>query len=202
MASTINADTTNGVVVTSDTSGEIELQSAGTTIATVDSTGIAMASGKTIQNASGDVVTNTPAFGIKFGDNQAISEAVYTKVQYDTVEFDTDSVFDTSTNRFTVPTGKAGLYLINATVRLDSDANTNFRNDAIVLRKNGSNVKYIANNFNDNYIRANTSVLSTILDLVVGDYIEIYAYINTIDNTGGTIYDGRYTFISGQKLIT
>ena len=33
MASTINADTTNGVVVTSDTSGEIKLQSAGADIA-------------------------------------------------------------------------------------------------------------------------------------------------------------------------
>ena len=48
MASTINADTSDGVVVTSDTSGEIKLQSAGADIATVSSTGIAMASGKTI----------------------------------------------------------------------------------------------------------------------------------------------------------
>jgi hypothetical protein len=37
MASTINADTTNGVVVTSDTSGEIELQLAGSTKVTIDS---------------------------------------------------------------------------------------------------------------------------------------------------------------------
>ncbi len=53
MSSTINADTTNGVVVTSDTSGEIKLQSAGADIATVSSTGLAMASGKTL---TGDAI--------------------------------------------------------------------------------------------------------------------------------------------------
>lgn len=51
MSSIINADTTNGLVLTSDTSGEIKLQSGGTDIATVSSTGIAMASGKSISGA-------------------------------------------------------------------------------------------------------------------------------------------------------
>jgi len=46
MASTINSSTSNGIVITPDTSGEIKLQSAGTDIATVSSSGITMASGK------------------------------------------------------------------------------------------------------------------------------------------------------------
>ena len=48
MSVNINADTTNGLVLTSDTTGEIKLQSAGADIATVSSTGITMASGKTL----------------------------------------------------------------------------------------------------------------------------------------------------------
>lgn len=48
MSVNINADTTNGLVLTSDTSGEIKLQSAGADIATVNSSGITMASGKDI----------------------------------------------------------------------------------------------------------------------------------------------------------
>ena len=48
MSVNINADTTNGLVLTSDTSGEIKLQAGGADIATVSSTGIAMASGKTL----------------------------------------------------------------------------------------------------------------------------------------------------------
>ena len=48
MSVNINADTTNGLVLTSDTSGELKLQSAGVDIATVSSTGIAMSSGMTL----------------------------------------------------------------------------------------------------------------------------------------------------------
>jgi len=46
MASIINADTSDGLKFTSDTSGEINLQSGGATIATVNSSGITAASGK------------------------------------------------------------------------------------------------------------------------------------------------------------
>ena len=52
MATTINADTSDGLKLTADTSGTLELQSAGTTIATVSSTGLAMASGKTLPATS------------------------------------------------------------------------------------------------------------------------------------------------------
>ena len=51
MASILNADTSNGLKITSDTSGELKIQSAGADIATVSSTGIAMASGKTLPAA-------------------------------------------------------------------------------------------------------------------------------------------------------
>jgi hypothetical protein len=56
MASTINALTgSGGVATTADSSGVLDLQSAGTTIATVSSAGIAMASGKTL---TGDAISN------------------------------------------------------------------------------------------------------------------------------------------------
>lgn len=51
MAITINADTSNGLVMTPDTSGQIKLQAGGADIATVSSTGITMASGKSISGA-------------------------------------------------------------------------------------------------------------------------------------------------------
>ena len=55
MATIINADTSAGLKLESDTSGEIKLQSAGADIATVSSTGIAMASGKTL---TGDAISS------------------------------------------------------------------------------------------------------------------------------------------------
>ena len=65
MASTINADTTNGVVVTSDTSGEIKLQSAGADIATVNSSGITLATGKDLTLSS--TALDASASGIYLG---------------------------------------------------------------------------------------------------------------------------------------
>ena len=52
MATIINADTSNGLKLTSDTSGELKLQSAGVDIATVNSSGISLASGKTLPATS------------------------------------------------------------------------------------------------------------------------------------------------------
>jgi len=66
MASTINADTTNGVVVTSDTSGEIELQSAGVTKAKVTSSGL--------QNASGVAITAQSGKNLIINGNMAIAQ--------------------------------------------------------------------------------------------------------------------------------
>lgn len=62
MATTINSNTTDGLVITPDTSGEIELQANGTTKATVDANGI---TGKDLiltANNDGIVRNNTLTF--------------------------------------------------------------------------------------------------------------------------------------------
>ena len=48
MTCKINADTTDGLKLISDTSGEVDIQNNGTTVATANSTGITMASGKRV----------------------------------------------------------------------------------------------------------------------------------------------------------
>ena len=60
MSVNINASTTNGLVLTSDTSGELKLQANGADIATVDSSGITMASGKALAGDASSL-TNLPA---------------------------------------------------------------------------------------------------------------------------------------------
>ena len=54
MASTINSDTSNGLILTPDTTGEIQLQSAGVTKATINSSGFYGGTGSILQ-----VVSNT-----------------------------------------------------------------------------------------------------------------------------------------------
>ena len=57
MATTINADTTNGLVITPDTSGDLNFQSSGSNIFTIDSSGNTVFSGAL--SWSGDLAVNT-----------------------------------------------------------------------------------------------------------------------------------------------
>ena len=66
MASTINSDTSNGVVITPDTSGEIELQSAGVTKAKITSSGL--------QNASGNAITSQAGKNLIINGDMAIDQ--------------------------------------------------------------------------------------------------------------------------------
>jgi hypothetical protein len=89
MSVNINADTTNGLVLTSDTSGEIKLQSAGADIATVDSSGITMAAGKTLPASAltgtlpsidGSSLTGIPSIGVgQTWTNVTASRAIATQ---------------------------------------------------------------------------------------------------------------------------
>jgi hypothetical protein len=71
------------------------------------------ASGDTIALASGasqTLAANTPAFRAGLSSAQTISNSSHTVIVFDTEQFDTDSAYDNSNGRFTVPSGKAGKY--------------------------------------------------------------------------------------------
>ena len=113
MAITFNADTTNGAVITSDTSGEIKLQSAGADIATINSSGITMASGKAV--SGGEIIQNAgPAFSAYMTGTQSFTTSILTKVTYNTEAFDTASCYDTSNYRFTP--NVAGYYWVKSVI--------------------------------------------------------------------------------------
>lgn len=166
-----------------------------TEVARVTSDGIA--------DANGQLLSNTPAFSIRTSANQTLSDLILTKVQFDTKEFDTDNAFDSTTNyRFTVPTGKAGIYLFNSMARIDSEGTGNLGRSQLFIYQNGSVIKRAYPYYADGFIRSDSIQISALLNLDVGDYIEMYAYIDAIDNTGGVINSNQYTFFSGHKLIT
>ena len=181
MSTIINADTSNGLKLTSDTSGEIQLQSAGTTIATVDSTGIAMASGKLLASTG-------PAFSAYLSANQNIPTSTFTKIAFNTELFDTDSNYNTGTYAFT-PT-VAGYYQINAITILSQVLGTAiieiFKNGAALARGNqqtnsslqttrGMPISYLA--------YANGS----------SDYFEVYAY-HTTGTTEESLGTSRFSY--------
>ena len=157
-------------IETSSGSGTITLGQSGETVA--------LGSG-----ASQTLAANTPSFRAYMGAAQTINDVTNTVVAYNTENFDTDSAYDTSTYRFTVPSGKAGKYFLSAHVYI-TDSSASLYSADFQIRKNGTNqsADSLALDSSDNYsyiIKTNT-----ILDLSVGDYIDCNVIGNT--NDGGS----------------
>lgn len=194
MTTIINADTSNGLKLISDTSGELELQSAGVTQAKITSSGL--------QDANGQQLSNTPIVYVTKAATQSLSEATNTTIQFDTISIDTDNAFNTSTYAFTVPAGKAGKYQIQVDARLDALSNTNLDLAITAIYKNNAQIKRNYWTYTANYVRGANPVCNMIADLAVGDTITGIAYINTSNNGGGQMFAGTsQSSMYIQKLI-
>ena len=159
------------------------------------------ASGETVDLSNGTITLNnsmkmTPAFQAYSSDGQTPSDASWTKVELDAVLFDTDSAFNnTASNyKFTVPSGEAGNYQINFGIR-----NSNFTTARIDVKlyKNGSEAVNTENASGGNY---DTAYGGAILNLSVGDYLQMYVYQGS--GSSQNIFSARNScFMSGYKLI-
>ena len=133
--------------------------------------------GVTIANAgtaTGFGESNTPAFSAYRGSNQSITAQTYVRVSFNYEFYDTDNAFDpNTTQRFTVPSGKAGKYHFDTTVRMQG-FDEEFR---IVPYKNGAQLGY----YNTKFSTTGQSFsygISFDLQLAESDYIEIYCWHN------------------------
>ena len=167
---------------------------------------ISIPSGVTIANAgtaTGFGGTNTPSFSARMSGAQSISNETYTKVDFDTEDFDTDGAYDAGTNqRFTVPSGKAGKYFFNCFLIADSASAAQLQNCQLAFYKNGSLFKKHDWSFNSNDILYAGLTLSSLMNLAVSDYIEVFVRIS--DASGNPVIDGSATTLSefsGFKLI-
>ena len=140
---------------------------------------------------------NTPAFQIHMSANQSVSNDTWTKVELSNEIFDTNNAFDTSTYRFTVPTGLGGKYLFHYGAQI-ADINDTKRG-AARFYKNGSGYNFGRNN---NYSSSAGAALycigSAIITMSAGDYLELYVYQN--NGNAQAVYSGA-TFLSGSRLI-
>ena len=136
------------------------------------------------------------SFGANLTSNQNLSSGAWTKLSLATELWDTDSAYDTSNYRFTVPTGKAGRYLINGGMELNSIVADKIVQ--IAYRKNGSALAGSSHRDYPPYSSPDIKFTSTtIMDLAEGDYIEMYMY----HNSGSTeILNSNETFFGGFKL--
>jgi len=158
------------------------------------------ASGDTITIPTGASLTvpngglsgqNYPAFEAYLSSNQSISNNTLTKIQFDTEIFDSDSMYDNSTNyRFTPTT--AGKYFVYSCVMVSQSSNQLEKTRNIIF-KNGSEYKRL--DFDVGGSGTAESIVVTnnaIIDFNgSSDYVEIYALAFT---TGTTNIQGSSTY--------
>jgi len=122
-----------------------------------------------------------PAFVMAATGTQSISSGTHTLLTLGTAVIDTVSGCTTGTSRYTVQTGYAGKYAINASVRY-TDATTGqkirlYKNASVVGSGGSGAMNYGLGTYN-----ADLS-FSCVVDLAVGDYIQVYAW----NQAGGTL---------------
>jgi len=144
-------------------------------------------------------LNNTPAWSAKSNAVQAMTINTNTKINFGEEEFDTDSAFASS--RFTVPTGKAGKYFVSIQVGMQGSANYyewnawlykngTFVNDAQArLRTEGSELNAAA---------AQRLHIAHIIDLAVGDYLEVYGVVG---GSGSAQANSGQSGFRGYRLI-
>jgi len=200
MTSILKADTIQ------DTDGNNIINESGNTI-TIGASGDTTNIIGTLQN-NGSAVggTNTPAVSAYSNTTQSVTDNTFTKVAFNAELYDTDSAFDTSTYRFTVPSGKAGKYFIYTSIYMYGN-NNDERLKAINVELNGSVVRRteVFGNSGTGFSNGGNVNLSAVLNLSVGDYIEIFGKLDV--NSGTTTFYGngsaanRYTILEIFKLV-
>jgi hypothetical protein len=192
----VNTQTPSAGTVTNDMlAGSIANSKLANSSITLNGSAVSLGGSATV---GGD---NTPMWYVRRTSDQTLNENVYTKIEWNTENIDTDSAFDNSTNyRFTVPSGKAGKYYLSTGVGFfDCSAQ---EHHYVLFYKNGSNVSAdpsgitTVSDDTDRYWQTN----NMIVDLGVGDYVEVYGLFSSA--SGDTTSTVNYSYFTGYKLIT
>jgi len=176
--------------------------STGTTL-TLGTSGdtIAIPSGVTITNsgtANNFGGVNTPAFFAYLGSNQNISTATNTTVAFNTEIFDTANGFDTSTHKYTIPSGQGGKYFITVCIRRDNFNPPRFNFQ--VLKNNSGGLLNGENAGTDSGAYYNSTQGSALVSLSAGDVIHVLVY-HSNGSTQPILSGQANTYFGAFKLI-
>lgn len=113
---------------------------------------------------------------------QSINDSTVTAISYTADTFDTDAFHDTGSNpdRFTVPSGKNGTYLIMARVQWDTNT-TGARLAGLQVVSAGPTTTAIDEDDGavSTGIDGKTNIVHGIYALAVGDYVRVVVYQNS-----------------------
>ena len=138
-------------------------------------------------SVAGDV-----AFRVVPSSAQSISSTATTVIAFGTETFDIGGGF--ASNKFTVPSGKAGLYFFNLQVISNQDIGDDKQQAEI--RVNGTGVTFGANNGSGGSYRAGISI-SALANLSVADEVDC-TYFH--QSSGITLGSGSFTTFHGFRI--
>ncbi len=172
---------------------------------------IVIDSGGSITNngtATGFGGDNTPAFSAYLSSDQTgISDATMTTIVFQTEYFDTDSAYDTSTGRFTVPSGEGGKYWVTYRILMYTASGGNLIACQGKLLKNGSTTCAVAEIASGGgyLIQASAQPVhfTGAVTLSPGDYLEVQGYMDTSNNAGVNCGGDAYyrSYFGAYKMI-
>ena len=164
---------------------------------------ITIPSGATIANsgtATGFGGDNTPAFQAFLNSSQTTNSGAEAVIIFNSEQVDSDSAYDTSNGKFTVPSGEGGKYFIFAQLMRN-----NFFGGRFIVKLNvGGTEKASAEmrNSDSGGTTFDTVNISAILDLSASDEVTCSMFQNASDGSGAN-GDGTVpkSFFMGFKLI-
>jgi len=152
---------------------------ANNTVLTADSstaTGLKWAAPASSSTFVGVAVTNANTFNVTSGTEMTVT--------FDSEFYDTDAFHSTSTNtdRLTVPSGKAGKYLVVFTSQWQANESSASVIKHIRIQKNG-NIVGRTQVLGANSNTQQTYQTTAIVDLAVADYINVTVYTSSSNNS-------------------
>ena len=163
---------------------------------------ISIPSGATLNSAGTNTLTgisNTPAWMVNLSSSQNVSSGTNTVINFDTEVLDSAGAYDPSNGRFTVPSGQAGKYYVYAQLMRN-----NFFNSRYLVKIRVNDTQKIAaedRNTDTGGTTFQTVQVAGILDLSVGDYVNVSLFQDSGSSSGAHGSSSSASLFMGYKLI-
>ena len=144
-------------------------------------------------------IDNAPAWMVNLSSSQNVSSATETVINFNTEVLDSASAYNTSNGRFTVPSGQAGKYYVYAQLKRNNFFNSRY---LVKIRVNDSQlISAEDRNTDTGGTTFQTVQVAGILNLSVGDYVNVALYQDSGSSSGAHGGTSSHSLFMGYKLI-
>tara|TARA_R110002020_G_scaffold474441_1_gene705760 strand:- start:619 stop:1257 length:639 start_codon:yes stop_codon:yes gene_type:complete len=155
--------------------------------------------GATVTGFTSGISDLSPMFSVRQTGTVNVSDNTYTKVAWNSELVDTDNAF--ASDKFTVPSGKAGKYFLYVMLLGQGDNNNTMNVYYLNIYKNGSRLAMNEGDYRGYAIRKATQTVTTVQDLAVGDYLEVYVGIDVASGVQASYSGGDFQGMFGGYKI-